>query len=149
MKALGNEEKRVFIRLKKSSDFQLVLNAKGVNSLSFSSHWFESKLLLADSISCLAVGFTVGKRFAFRAVDRNLVKRILRESVRNTVFRTSNENTRGCSSKLVIRLKRKLPTAGKQMTHSTLKKMLRDDADAMLLRLMAIVKEKSSISKND
>lgn len=149
MKTLGNERKRSFIRLKKSSDFQLVLGEKGDNSFSCYSKWFESKLLLRGSLSCLSVGFTVGKRFAVRSVDRNLVKRILRESVRNADLKVKDQGDHGDVSKLVIRLKRKLPRAGKDIALITLKRKLREDADTLLVRLKVAVEEKSSAFKEN
>lgn len=140
MKALSKDGKRVFVRLKKSTDFQLVLKAKGANSFSCSSRWFELKMLLGENFPHCLFGFTVGKRFAARAVDRNLVKRILRESVRYAVF--SLDGGKFCGLKTVIRLKRKLPLAGKEIGRSSLKKMLRDDADALLLQLKGVIRQK-------
>lgn len=84
----------------------------------------------ADVLAPVRFGFTAARRHARRAVDRNTVKRVLREAAR------------GCLAELdaavgdrrvdvVLRLKAAAPSA-EAMTRTAWKTALRDEADALL-----------------
>jgi len=77
-------------------------------------------------------GLTVGKRLARRAVDRVLIKRILREAARHSAPRL--EELASADLDIVLRLKAPLP-ARETMPRTQLKRALRADADAVLRRL--------------
>jgi ribonuclease P protein component len=79
-------------------------------------------------------GFTVGRRHARRAVDRVLVKRLLRESAR-LAAPVLLERARGRSVDVVMRLRNPLPDADK-MALADVKRSLRKEADALLGRLV-------------
>jgi ribonuclease P protein component len=77
-------------------------------------------------------GLTVGKRLARRAVDRVLIKRILREACRHSAPRLTELAARDYD--IVLRLKAPLPPR-ETTPRGQLKRALRDDADAVLRRL--------------
>jgi ribonuclease P protein component len=77
-------------------------------------------------------GLTVGKRLARRAVDRVLIKRILREAARHCAPRL--EEIAPADLDVVLRLKAPLP-ARETTPRAQLKRALRADADAVLRRL--------------
>jgi hypothetical protein len=83
-------------------------------------------------------GITVGKRNARRAIDRALVKRILREAGRHaapTLERTCA--SRGLQLDVAFRLKapRDRAPAGKALSLTAWRRVLRDEADSLLDRL--------------
>ena len=78
-------------------------------------------------------GFTVGRRQARRAVQRTLVKRVLREAARNaagTLRRLAVDRT----VDVVLRLRTPLPEA-RQMSQAQLKRSLRTEADSLIDQL--------------
>jgi RNase P protein component len=79
----------------------------------------------------LRFGLTVGKKLARRAVDRVLVKRILREAVRHSAPEISPAMNSGLD--VVLRLKAPLPTR-ESIGRTALKRALRADADTLLRR---------------
>jgi RNase P protein component len=85
-------------------------------------------------------GLTVGKRLARRAVDRVLVKRILREAARHSAPQLAARAQRDLD--VVLRLKAPLPERA-TITRTQLKRALREDADAVLRRLSDRLAEKS------
>lgn len=78
-------------------------------------------------------GLTVGKRLARRAVDRALVKRVLREAARHAAPRL--ECAAAADLGVHVRLKVPLP-ARETLARGPLKRALREDADALLQRLV-------------
>lgn len=72
-------------KIKSSSDFLEHIKARGKGTKRVSNEYFESKLVLSNRGTGLRFGFTVGKKKARRSVDRVLIKRVLRESVRNKI----------------------------------------------------------------
>ena len=70
-------------RIKSSSEFLRILQARFPEATKCYSEWFEAKALFKFEHARVRYGFTVGKKFAVRSVDRNLVKRLLRESARS------------------------------------------------------------------
>lgn len=81
----------------------------------------------------LRFGFTVGKQHARRAVDRNTVKRVLREAARAAVPRLE-PLAGGARIDVVLRLKAGLPERA-TVSRATLKRTLRAEADALLAEL--------------
>lgn len=97
------------VRIKKSDDFLKVIKARGKSAIRLSGRWFELKAV-PYSKEKVIVGLTVGKRFAKRSVDRNLVKRILREAVRtSSLCNLSLSRNQPVSARVVFRLIRPLP----------------------------------------
>ncbi len=124
-------------RLRKSYEFVAVLAARSPEALRLFSDWFEVKVLTHPAPGKLRFGFTVGKKFAANSVDRNLVRRILREAARcrASVF-SEVIFQKNIGLDVSLRLIRKIddnPSLPK--TASTLKKVLRADADALLDKL--------------
>jgi len=81
----------------------------------------------------LRFGFTVGRRQARRAVQRVMVKRVLREAVRREAA-ALHRFARGRPVDLVLRLRSTLPDPT-QMSWAALKRSLRAEADALLAQL--------------
>lgn len=79
------------------------------------------------------VGLTVGKRNARRAVDRALIKRVLRESARHAlpVLDAAAAPRR---IDVVLRLKAPLP-ARESIARAELKRQMRHEADSLLAQL--------------
>lgn len=96
-------------KLKKSADFLRVLKARGEKVIRLSGHWIEVKAILDSGAPGTRIGLTVGKTNARRAVDRNLVKRIFRESARHCFFQNiTSENSSKPDIKIVLRLRNSL-----------------------------------------
>lgn len=124
-------------RLQSEAEFAAVARA-GPDSIRLSQRWF---VLMAMPVALAEVtaaaprvrfGLTVGKKMARRAVDRMLVKRILREAARHAGPDISAVSKSGLD--IVLRLKAPLPVRD-TTTRSALKRTLREDADALLRRL--------------
>jgi len=81
------------------------------------------------------VGVTVGKHMARKSVQRNLVKRILREAARWTLPGLK-EATGARRVDLVLRLKTVFPQP-QEMPLTVFRRVLRSDADLVLQRLLA------------
>ena len=100
--------------------------------LSMTAAWFPSERAV------VRFGATVGKRNARRAVDRNLVKRILRESARSAAPRLEAECARrGLRLDVSFRLKasRDRVADGSPAALTAWRRALREEADALLDRL--------------
>jgi RNase P protein component len=78
-------------------------------------------------------GFTVGRRQARRAVQRVMVKRILREAVRAAAPALA-QGARGRQVEVVLRLRSALPDPA-AMTWAQVKQALRGEADLLMARL--------------
>ena len=76
-------------RIKSSSEFLRILQARFPEATKCYSEWFEAKALFKSEHARVRYGFTVGKKFAVRSVDRNLVKRLLR-AVYDTLLRAQD-----------------------------------------------------------
>ena len=83
-------------KIKKSQDFLTVLKARGKGVVRLSGQWFELKAVLTQGKVSSRFGLTVGKHFSKRSVDRNLVKRILREAIRHSVLTHPAESPSAC-----------------------------------------------------
>jgi ribonuclease P protein component len=78
-------------------------------------------------------GFTASRRHARRAVDRNVVKRVMREAARNHLGML-DVAAAGRSVDIVLRLKAALPAAG-ETPLARWKGALRREADGLLAQL--------------
>jgi ribonuclease P protein component len=78
-------------------------------------------------------GLTVGRRQARRAVERAMVKRVLREAVRNAAG-TLGELVRDRNLDLVLKLRAPLPERC-EMSLAQVKRSLRTEADALIGQL--------------
>ena len=78
-------------------------------------------------------GFTVGRRQARRAVERVMVKRVLREAARNGAG-ALRELARDCNLDVVLRLRAPLPERS-EMSLALVKRSLRAEADSLLSQL--------------
>lgn len=94
----------------------------------------ESEPRLVESSAGVRFGFTVGRRQARRAVQRTLVKRVLREAARHgaSALRALAQDRR---VDVVLRLREPLPTAS-DMSLAQLKRALRSEADALIAQLV-------------
>ncbi len=131
-------------RLRKPHEFVAVLAARSPEATRLFSDWFEVKVLTLPAPVRLRFGFTVGKKFAADSVDRNLVRRILREAARHKICVFSEKILqKNIGIDVSLRLNRRidddpaLPDAS-----GALKTVLRADADALLDRLFMELSEK-------
>jgi ribonuclease P protein component len=83
-------------------------------------------------------GLTVGKRNARRAVERALIKRVLRESARHAAP-ALDRAARERRVDLVLRLKAPCPAAV-ELTRPQFKRVLRAEADGLLAQLAAFLR---------
>ncbi|HUD24163.1 MAG TPA: ribonuclease P protein component [Burkholderiaceae bacterium] len=88
---------------------------------------------LAPNGPGLRFGFTVGRRQARRAVQRTLVKRVLREAARHAAG-TLRPLAQGVGLDIVLRLRNPLPKPT-EMSLSQLKRSIRAEADSLLGQL--------------
>ncbi|MDZ7652144.1 MAG: ribonuclease P protein component [Burkholderiaceae bacterium] len=96
--------------------------------------------LVADAHAtdiCVRFGLTVGKRNARRAVERALIKRVLRESARHAAPALDRAACRRRVD-LVLRLKAPCPVVG-ELTRPQFKRALRAEADSLLAQLAAFL----------
>jgi len=121
-------------KIKKSSEFATVLQARGVGVCRLSNKWFETKVLLKKEPG-LRFGLTVGKINARRSVDRVLIKRILREVARHRAADIESVLSEDKGIDVTIRLKKKIPKIGIEVSLDGFKKSLGDDADFLLTLL--------------
>jgi ribonuclease P protein component len=80
------------------------------------------------------IGLTVGKRVARKSVQRNLVKRVLREAARHA----RPELLQTCAARrvdVVLHMKAAFPTA-EQMPLAAFRRALRGEADLLLQKLI-------------
>lgn len=126
------------VRIIKSKDFLEVIRARGSGLVRFHGKWFEVKAKLIDEEPKFLVGLTVGKRFAKRSVDRNLIKRILREEIRCSSLSLSVEDEHSAFSlRVVFRLRAALPsTLFRTPYRDSLKQEMREDCRILLEQLV-------------
>ncbi len=90
-------------------------------------------------IGVVRVGVTAGKRQARRAVERSLVKRVLREAARHALA-TLDAAAGERRVDLVLRLKAPVPSAD-LMSRARFKRELRAEADALLAQLAGALRQ--------
>lgn len=99
----------------------------------------ESQSPLGERMDAARVrfGLTVGKRNARRAVERALIKRVLRESARHAAP-ALDRAARQRRVDLVLRLKAPCPAVA-ELTRPQFKRVLRAEADGLLAQLAAFL----------
>lgn len=119
-------------RLIKSADFGVILRTRNAQSFRVHSAYFSAGCLENSEPLRVRIGITVGKRNAPLSVDRAIVKRALREAARLRLPEIRKILAGGSSGLDVsLRLKAELRSLGAS-SRSSLKKMLRADAVALL-----------------
>ena len=137
-------------KIKKSQDFLNVLKARGKGVVRLSGQLFELKAVLTQGKVSSRFGLTVGKHFSKRSVDRNLVKRILREAIRHSVLTHPAESPSALQSRtFVLRLKKKVPVPAEGARLNSLKKELSEDANRLLSQLEARIQVLDQGKKDD
>ena len=121
-------------RIKSSSEFLRILQARFPEATKYYSEWFEAKALFKSESTRVRYGFTVGKKFAVRSVDRNLVKRLLRESARsNSAAFEALAEEKKVGLDINLRLKKKYIFPAQSL--KSLKQEIRADADLLMKNL--------------
>lgn len=125
------------LRLIKSKDFGVLVYVRNEHSFGLRSRFFSVTGLKNDQVQKLRVGFTVGKKNAHRSVDRALIKRILRESVRSK-FPTLKMLMKNLGMDLNVRLTANFSALSDSHCHnvSVVKKELRKDIDQLLCKMI-------------
>lgn len=121
-------------RIKSSSEFLRILQARFPEATKYYSEWFEAKALFKPGDTRVRYGFTVGKKFAVRSVDRNLVKRLLRESARSNLVvfeKLAEENKVGLDINLRLKSQYDFPVPSLKSR----KQEIRADADLLMKNL--------------
>jgi ribonuclease P protein component len=126
-------------RLRRPSEFAAVLAAPRAQALRAARYWLSmTAAWFPGEQATVRFGATVGKRNARRAVDRNLVKRILREAAsRAAPALESACAQRGLRLDVSFRLKSSRDRAvdGPHASVTEWRRALREEADALLARL--------------
>jgi ribonuclease P protein component len=127
-------------RLRRPSEFTAVLAAPRSAGLRAARHWLSmTAAWFPSEQAAVRFGATVGKRNARRAVDRNLVKRVLREAARRAAPSLEAACAqRGLRLDVSFRLKtsRDRTAEGPRASTAAWRHLLREEADALLDRLV-------------
>ncbi len=137
-------------RLLTAAQFAAVAAARGPGSVRSARRWLALSACLVPDVAPTQVptqaptqapanaltrlGLVVPKRFARRALDRNLVKRIAREALRAALPALDTAVPAALRMDVVIRLKAPLPPVDKR-AHAQFKSALRAEANALLIDL--------------
>jgi ribonuclease P protein component len=121
------------VRLRAARDFESCRTPQFRASLRWLSLAARSGDLDSDGAR-VRVGITVGKRMARKSVQRNLVKRVLRDAARHALPALQTSAARRVD--VVLRLKAAFPDADR-MTLTEFRRALRAEADVLLQRLAA------------
>ncbi len=133
-------------RMTQSEQFGAVLSLPSDQLIKCHSVWF-SVSAGPNHEDKVRFGLTVGKRNAPTAVERNLVKRILREHFRtraNEIVHVMNRESYG-GLDISIRLKRRVPED--ETTKAEFRRQLHTDAEALLTAFTRALEEKSKRHK--
>jgi len=126
-------------RLRRPSEFTAVLAVPRSHGLRAARHWLSmTAAWFPSEQAAVRFGATVGKRNARRAVDRNLVKRVLREASRAAAPQLEAACAqRGLRLDVSFRLKSSRDRAADQprAALAVWRRALREEADALLDRL--------------
>ena len=115
-------------RIKSSSEFLRILQARFPEATKCYSEWFEAKALFKFEHARVRYGFAV------RSVDRNLVKRLLRESARsNSAAFEALAEEKKVGLDINLRLKKKYVFPAQSL--KSLKQEIRADADLLMKNL--------------
>lgn len=133
--------------LRKPAEFAAVVRARSAGGVHRARHWLAlgARLVRREEAPgkggepCLRLrlGLTVPRRYAKRAVDRNLVKRVVREATRAARPVIEAKAQRFSQVDVVIRLKAPLPPVA-DCSRRQLKLQLRQEADALLGFLLRV-----------
>lgn len=132
-------------RLKSARDYAETLRVPAGRSIRSGRHLVAMnstwRAAGAESLSAcpLRFGVTVGKRNVKRAVDRVLVKRILREACRHRAAALESCATRaGACVDIVLRIKSPLATvSGDALTMAQWRRQVRMEADNLLSQMLS------------
>ena len=121
------------IRLIKSAEFGAVLSANKAKLIRSYSDFFTVSALPTNKTGCVRFGFTVGKQNAHLAVERVMVKRLLREKARTSRLSIVNAlSEKEIGLDINFRLKRKLPDCKiGGLTKKARKELIRNDIDKL------------------
>jgi ribonuclease P protein component len=127
-------------RLRRPAEFAAVARAPRARSLRAARHWLAMTAAwfpASDSApSAVRFGTTVARRYARRAVDRALVKRIVREAARAArPVLVQACATRGLRADVELRLKTQRAAARDAEPMRRWRRSLRDEADDLLRQL--------------
>jgi ribonuclease P protein component len=122
------------MRLRRPEEFAAVLAAPRSQSLRAARHWLAmTAAWFPASAPAVRFGATVGRRQAPRAVDRTLVKRILREASRAAVPAiTAVCARRGLRADVTFRLKAARRGTADAESMRAWRRTLRREADGLL-----------------
>lgn len=133
-------------RLRTPAQFAAVAAARGARAPRGARRWLAVSCRIDDAAAAgqarSRFGLTVPRRLARRAVDRNLVKRVVREAMRAaaTALDQAAAAPRGDSRiDIVVRLKAPLAPIA-ELPRARLKSELRAEADALLAALVRDVR---------
>lgn len=121
------------LRLRAARDFEACRTPQFRASL----RWLSLAARIGEldgDVARVRVGITVGKRMARKSVQRNLVKRVLREAARHALPLLQASPARRVD--VVLRLKAAFPDADR-MALQDFRRALRAEADLLLRRLAA------------
>lgn len=122
-------------RLLKSDDFGRVL-AKTEKTFRVYSAYFSAGCLVNPTTSTVRIGITVGKKNVPRAVDRALIKRAIREHIRQVLPEIQKSlSIKGSGLDIVVRIKTPLKQIELSHQKQPLKRALNQDLTILLERL--------------
>ena len=123
-------------RLRRPRDFATVLAAGRATSMRTAGEWLSVTAAWSDAMPCGArLGITVSKRMARRAIDRALVKRIVREAFRLSAPGLEQQATAArVRVDISVRMKRPvgLPGDPQRPTLPAWRRALRTEVDQLL-----------------
>ncbi len=137
-------------RLKSARDYAEILRApagasfrSGRQLMAINGTW-STAVAISSNPGVVRFGVTVGKRNVKRAVDRILVKRILREACRHRAAPLEScANRAGACIDIVLRLKSPLvTTGGTALTMAQWRRQVRMEADSLLQQMLSELSEK-------
>lgn len=118
----------------KTEDFGVLVRVRNERSFCVHGSPFNAVCMVTEEPSRLRVGLTVGKKNSPRSVDRALIKRVLREAVRNQAPElVALLRERGLGLDVSIRLREPLKSVpAVEMGATALKRDLRVSADELV-----------------
>jgi ribonuclease P protein component len=128
-------------RLRRPRDFAAVLAAGRATSMRVAGEWLSVTAAWSDEMPCgTRLGITVSKRMARRAIDRALVKRIVREAFRLSAPGLEQQASAArVRVDISVRMKRPigLPGDPRRPTLPTWRRALRTEVDQLLVSVAA------------
>ena len=134
-------------RLKSAADYAELLRVPSGSAIRAARQFLSvTAMLVARDEGSVRFGITVGRRNARRAVDRALIKRIVREACRRhaSTFERCAES-RALGIDIALRLKSSLiDTDGRPLAMTQWRRYLRVEADALLRHVLTQLPAKLS-----